>query len=101
MAGAQRFAGALLLRALTDTPRRQLNLPRRTRGLTPACGFPGPAANKKQGWRLDPNKTRGPTRGYLPLEVSESNVPELLEQALARHEHALTVTINRHITVRV
>jgi hypothetical protein len=41
-----------------------------------------------------PGRTRGATRNYLPLEVSESGAPELLEQALARHEHALTVTID-------
>jgi hypothetical protein len=46
------------------------------------------------GWLGDPNETRAATRNYLPLEVSESGVPELLEQALGRYQHALTVTID-------
>jgi hypothetical protein len=45
------------------------------------------------GWRQDPDKKRDRTRNYLPLEISDLSVPELLEQALARYEHALTVTI--------
>lgn len=48
---------------------------------------------QETGWRRDPNKARGMTRNYLALEVSEAEVPELLEQAIAGHEHALTVTI--------
>ena len=62
--------------------------------LTPRMRVTWSSRGQETGWRLDPNKTRGATRGYLPLEVSESHVPELLEQALARYEHALTVTIN-------
>jgi hypothetical protein len=45
------------------------------------------------GWREDPNKKRDRTRNYLPLEISDLSAPDLLDQALARHEHALTVTI--------
>jgi hypothetical protein len=45
-------------------------------------------------WSTIPGRTRGATRNYLPLEVSEFGAPELLEQALARHERALTVTID-------
>jgi hypothetical protein len=46
------------------------------------------------GWRVDSNKARGETQNYLPLEVSESHVPDLLGQTLSEYEHALTMTIN-------
>jgi hypothetical protein len=62
--------------------------------LTPRMRVTWSSRGQETGWRPDPNKTQGATRGYLPQEVSESQVPELLEQALARYEHALTVNIN-------
>jgi hypothetical protein len=51
---------------------------------------------QETGWRRNPGETpeRGVrTRTHLPLEISERTVPELLDEALARYEHALTVTI--------
>lgn len=44
-------------------------------------------------WLRNPHERRGATRNYLPLEVSERGVLELLDEALTRYEHALTVTI--------
>ena len=61
--------------------------------LAPSMGVTWPRPEEGTAWGTIQGRTRGATRNYLPLEVSESGAPELLEQALARHEHALTVTI--------
>jgi len=72
------------------------------REVTAVYGFDGPQlarlrsldqAMPAAGWAMGTSATRQTTRNYLPLEISESSVPELLEQALAEHEHALTVAI--------
>jgi hypothetical protein len=62
--------------------------------LAPRMRVTWSSRGQETGWRPNPSRTQGATRNYLPLEVSESGVPELLEHALARHEHALTVTID-------
>jgi hypothetical protein len=62
--------------------------------LTPHMRATWSSRGQETGWQRDPNKTRDATRNYLALEVSEAGVPELLEEALAGHEHALTVTIH-------
>jgi hypothetical protein len=44
--------------------------------------------------RRDPSRTSKVTRNHLPLENSDVHLPELLEQALRRHDHAMSVTMN-------
>ncbi len=61
--------------------------------LAPSMRVTWSSRGQPAGWLGDPPETRAATRNYLPLEVSEAALPELLEQALARYEHALTVTI--------
>jgi hypothetical protein len=48
---------------------------------------------QETGWVRPPMTRRVASRNYLPLGASESRVPDLLEEVLARCEHALTVTI--------
>jgi hypothetical protein len=62
--------------------------------LTPRMRVTWSSCGQETGWGRDPNKRRGATQNYLPVEVSESDAVELLDQALGRHDHALTVTIN-------
>jgi hypothetical protein len=61
--------------------------------LTPRMRVTWSSRGQATGWLGDPNKKRPTTREYVAVEVSESGVRELLEEALARYEHALTVTI--------
>lgn len=70
---------------------------------TPPWGQPPLAPRMRVTWssrgqephvRSDPNRTRAPTRNYLPVEISETTAPDLVAAALERHEHALTVTID-------
>ena len=61
--------------------------------LTPHMRVTWSSRGQATGWRPDPGKTSGATLNYLPLEVSQAHVPDLLDQALARYDHALTVTI--------
>lgn len=68
--------------------------PWREEAFTPSMRVSWSSRGQETGWQRDPNKTRTATRNYFPLEVSESGVPELLDEALARYEHALTVTID-------
>jgi hypothetical protein len=44
--------------------------------------------------RRDPNRTSDMTRNRLPLENSDVQLPELLEEAMRRHDHAMSVTMN-------
>lgn len=44
--------------------------------------------------RRDPDRTSSATRNRLPLENSAVQLPELLEEALCRHEHAMTVIMD-------
>jgi hypothetical protein len=62
--------------------------------LTPHMRVTWSSRGQDTGWRGDPNKQRPTTRGYVAVEVSESGVVQMLAAALARYEHALTVTIN-------
>jgi hypothetical protein len=62
--------------------------------LTPHMRVMWSSRGQETGWRGDPNKKQPTTRGYVAVEASESGVPELLEEALARYEHALTATIH-------
>jgi hypothetical protein len=62
--------------------------------LTPRMRVTCSSRGQETGWGRDPNKARDTSRNYLALEASETGVPELLEEALAGHEHALTVTIH-------
>jgi hypothetical protein len=80
--------------ALDYPPDGEGTPPRGLPPLTPCMRVSWSSRGRETGWSLDPNQIRSATRNYLPLEVSESRVPELLDQALARYEHALTVTIN-------
>jgi hypothetical protein len=57
-------------------------------------GFRGPPRGQATGWHEDPNRQRPATRGYVAVEVSDAGVVRLLEQALDRYEHALTVTVS-------
>lgn len=41
----------------------------------------------------DPNRASSATRNLLPLENSDVQLPELLDGALRRHDHALSVTM--------
>lgn len=61
--------------------------------LTPQMRVTWASRGQARSWREDPNKRRPTTRQYLPQEVSELSVPDLLDRALADHEHAFTVTI--------
>jgi hypothetical protein len=38
----------------------------------------------------DPNRTGTATRNRLPLENSDIQLPELLDDALRRHDHAMS-----------
>jgi hypothetical protein len=60
---------------------------------TPCMRVTWSSRGQETGWQRDPNKTRAATRNYLPLEVSASETMDLLDKALTRYEHALTVTI--------
>ncbi len=62
--------------------------------LTPRMRVTWHSRGQETRWQRDPNTSRGATRNYLLLEVSEPGVPDLLQQALARHEHALTMTVH-------
>jgi hypothetical protein len=62
--------------------------------LTPSMRVSWHSRGQERRDRRDPNRDREPTRNYLPLEVSQAEVPGLLADALARHEHALRVTIH-------
>jgi hypothetical protein len=44
--------------------------------------------------RRDPNRASGASRNRLLLENSDIQLPELLEEALRGHEHAMTVTMD-------
>ena len=67
--------------------------PRAHPPLAPSMRVTWSSRGQPPGWLGDPNEAKDTTRNYLPLEVSEPGVQELLEQALVRSEHVLTVTI--------
>jgi len=62
--------------------------------LTPGMRVSWHSRGQELGVRRDPNRSRETTRNYLPLEVSETAVPELVADALGHHDHALVVTIH-------
>lgn len=62
--------------------------------LAPSMWVTWSSRGQEKGWRRDPNKTRSTNRNYLAVEISEAEVPELLDEALAGHEHALTITLH-------
>jgi hypothetical protein len=44
--------------------------------------------------RRDPSRTSSVTRNRLPLDNSDVQLPELLEEALRRHDHAMSVAMD-------
>jgi hypothetical protein len=62
--------------------------------LSPSMRVSWSSRGQETGVRPNPDKTRGATRNFLPLEASDAGLPDLLREALDHHEHALRMAIN-------
>lgn len=62
--------------------------------LTPTMRVSWASRGQRIGWVGHVPEPGTATRNFLPIEVNDARVPDLVDQALARCEHALAVTID-------